>query len=268
MARRGGGQWRARLRLLLAALVAALATLAFGLPALAAVNVSPFDPAGPNAARINDLYTVIFWMAVVVTIVVGGLIVFAALRFRRRDEQEPSQFHSHTALEITWTAVPFAILAVIFVLTAQNMGFINTGPREGMTIKIIASQFSWTFVYPDPRVTSTAPGTDGMVVPVGEDIRLEIVSRDVNHSWWVPRLAGKTDAIPGQTNHAWFRADAPGTYDGQCTEFCGIGHAIMATKVVAKPRAEYDQWYAGKLRAATASPSPAATRTPSPSPSR
>ncbi len=267
MARRGGGLWRARLRLVLAALVAALATVAFGLPALAAINVSPFDPAGPNAARINELYTVIFWTAVAVTIVVGGLILFAAFRFRRRDEQDPSQFHSHTALEITWTAVPFVILAVIFVLTAQNMGFINTGPREGMTIKIIASQFVWTFQYPDARVTTRAPG-EGMVVPVGEDIRLEIVSRDVNHSWWVPRLAGKTDAIPGQTNHAWFRADAAGTYVGQCTEFCGIGHAIMATKVVAMPRAGYDQWYAAKLKAATASPSPAATRTASPSPSR
>ncbi len=247
-------------------MLAVLATLVFGASAVA-VNVSPFDPAGPNAGRINELYTVIFWTAVGVAVVVGGLIVFAAFRFRRRDEQEPVQFHSHAALEITWTVVPFAILAVIFVLTAVNMGFINTGPREGMTIKVIAAQFAWTFQYPDARVTSNAPG-EGMVVPVGEDIRLEIVSRDVAHSWWVPRLAGKTDAIPGQTNHAWFRADAPGTYDGQCTEFCGIGHALMATKVVAKPRAEYDLWYADKLRKATATPSPAPTRTATPSPSR
>jgi cytochrome c oxidase subunit 2 len=245
-----------------------IATLLFGLPALATGprNTDPFDPAGPNAARINDLYTFIFWVAVVVTVVVGGLILYAAFRFRRRDEREPNQFHGHTGLEIAWTLVPLAILAVIFVLTAREMNYINRGPEGSVNVKIIARQFAWEFQYPNaPGVRTSAPGGEGMVVPVGEVIRLEITSLDVNHSWWIPRLAGKTDAIPGQVNHAWLRADAAGTYEGQCTEFCGLNHSGMLGKVVAKPRAEYDRWLAAKKLALLATPTPSATASPKPS---
>lgn len=244
-----------------------IASLLLGLPALAAGprNTNPFDPAGPNAGRINDLYTFIFWVAVVVTVVVGGLILYAAVRFRRRDDQEPKQFHGNTRLEIAWTLVPLAILAVIFVLTAREMTYINRGPEGPLTVKIMARQFAWEFQYTNaPGVRTFAPG-EGMVVPAGEDVRLEIESLDVNHSWWIPRLAGKTDAIPGQVNHAWFRADSAGTYDGQCTEFCGLNHSQMLGKVVAKPRAEYDRWLAAKLQAARATPAPSAAASPRPS---
>jgi cytochrome c oxidase subunit 2 len=244
-----------------------IAALLLGLPALAAGprNTDPFDPAGPNAGRINDLYTFIFWVAVVVTVVVGGLILYAAFRFRRRDDREPKQFHGNTLLEITWTLVPLAILAVIFVLTAREMNYINHGPEGSVSVKVIAHQFDWEFQYPNAPGVRTSARVEGMVVPVGEVIRLEIISLDVNHSWWIPRLAGKTDAIPGQPNHAWFRADAPGTYEGQCTEFCGLGHSVMLGKVVAKPRAEYDRWLAAKIQAARATPTPSATASPSPS---
>ncbi len=250
MANRPGGGLRARLRYVIALSLALAATLAFG-TSTAAVNVSPFDPAGPHAARINDLYTFIFWIAVGVSVVVGGLILYAAFRFRRRDDQEPAQFHSHTALEITWSVVPLVILAVIFVLTAREMNFIKNGPQTGMTIKVIGQRYAWQYDYGSGVKVGTT-----MVVPAGENIRLEIVSVDVNHSFWVPRLAGKTDAIPGQTNYSWFRADAPGIYDGQCTEFCGLNHAAMLARVDARPRAEFDRWLQDKVRQVRATPSP------------
>jgi len=253
MASPPGGLLRPRFGHLIALSFALAASLAFTISA-AAVNVSPLDPAGPNAERINFLYTVIFWTAVVVTVVVGGLIIYAAFRFRRRDDQEPAQFHSHTALEITWSVVPFIILAVLFGLTVVNMPFIRNGPQASMTIKVIGRQYAWQYDYGNGVRVGT------MHVPVGENIRLEIVSTDVNHSFWVPRLAGKTDAIPGQTNYSWFRADAPGVYDGQCTEFCGLNHALMLVKVEATTRAEFDRWMQGKLREVRATASPTPTR--------
>jgi cytochrome c oxidase subunit II len=204
------------------------------------VDVSPLHCAGPGACRIVDLYVLIFWVAMVVMLVVGGLLVYAALRFRRRDEVEPAQVHGNSKLELAWTGAPFLILLVIFLFTFANMDYIRNGPaNKAMTVKVTGQQFAWTFNYPDPKVR-----TDTLYIPVGQPVELQVTSRDVLHAFWVPRLGQEIYAIPGQTNHGWIQASKAGNYFGQCNELCGTGHWIMQLRVVAMPKAQYDAWYA------------------------
>jgi cytochrome c oxidase subunit 2 len=203
------------------------------------VDVSPLHCAGPEACRIVDLYILIFWVAMVVMLVVGGLLVYAALRFRRRDEVEPAQVHGNSRLELAWTAVPFLILFVIFLFTFSNIDYIRNGPpNKAMTVKVTAQQFAWSFNYPDPKVR-----TDTLYIPAGQPIELQVTSRDVLHAFWVPRLGQEIYAIPGQTNHGWIQANQAGNYFGQCNELCGTGHWIMQLRVVVMPKAQYDAWY-------------------------
>jgi len=233
---------RAKPPVLVGALLAALLPL----NASADVSVSPLDCAGPNACRIVFIYQFVFWIAMGVLVVVGGLIVYAALRYRRRDEREPPQVHSYGPLEMAWTVVPFLILIFLFGLSFANMTYLKKGPAEqGMTITVIGEQFAWQFIYPDPKVTAS----ETLRVPEGEVIRLKVTSKDVLHSWWIPRLGGQIYAVPGRDNEGWFQANRTGkavTYLGQCNELCGIGHANMQGKVIAMPRAEFDKWYRDK----------------------
>ena len=231
---------------LLGAALAALVPLS-----ASAASVSPLDCAGPNACRIRFIYTVVFWLGMFVLVVVGGLIVYAAIRFRRRDETEPAQIHGHGPLEVAWTVGPFLILIFLFGLSFANMSYVKDGPQAGMTIKVVGQQFAWQYIYPDGKVMQGDPG-NGLRVPVGEVIKLEVTSKDVLHSYWIPRLAGQTYAIPNQVNHGWFKADKPGTYLGQCNELCGIGHREMQAKVIAMPKAEFDTWYAAEQKARAA----------------
>ncbi len=217
-----------------------------------AASVSPLDCAGPNACRIRFIYSVVFWLGMFVLVVVGGLILYAAIRFRRRDEREPAQIHGHGLLEISRTVGPFLILIFLFGLSFANLSYVKDGPDASMTIKVVGQQFAWQYIYPDGKVRLSDPG-GGLRVPAGEVIKLEVTSKDVLHAYWIPRLAGQTYAIPNQVNHGWFRADKPGTYLGQCNELCGIGHAGMTASVIAMPKAEFDKWYADqKAKAAQA----------------
>lgn len=232
-------------------LAGAVAVAATPLSASAGVDVSPLHCAGPNACRIVDVYTVVFWLAMVVLVVVGGLLVYAAIRFRRRDETEPAQIHGNARLEIAWTVFPLLVLLVIFSLTFANMDYVRNGPSGPITITVIGQQFAWTYKYPNGAVA------DKLTIPAGEVVRLNVTSRDVLHSFWAPRLGGQIYAIPGQVNHGWLQADTPGTYYGQCNELCGINHAEMQVTVVVMSKAGYDRWYAG-LKPATAVFAPAA----------
>ncbi len=210
-----------------------------------AADVSPLDCSGPLACRIVGLYTVVFWVAMFVLVLVGGLIVFAALRFRRKsDADEPAQIHGNARLEVAWTAFPLVILLVLFSLTFTNMDYIRNGPAPSMTIKVTGQQFAWTYLYPDGKVRS-----DTLRIPTGKPIRLEVTSRDVLHSFWSPRLGGQIYALPGQINHGWIQADQAGTYLGQCNELCGIGHWYMFVRVIAMPQNQFDAWYAQAKKA-------------------
>jgi cytochrome c oxidase subunit 2 len=234
-------------RLSLALLAALSAALVFAAVAAAGNGgFAPAPPASPNASRISDAYWFIFAFAAVVFVLVEGALVWFVIRYRHRGrprDAEGPQIHGSTRLELIWTAGPVLILAVIAAFVFYKLPGIKDVPSaragESMTVKIRAQQFYWQFEYPDGQIS-----IDRMVVPVGEVVRLEVTTPDVAHSWWIPRLGGKIDAIPGRTNTTWFKATKPGVYTGQCAEFCGIQHALMRADVAVVSRADYETFLA------------------------
>jgi cytochrome c oxidase subunit 2 len=222
-----------------AALSAAL--LLAGAAAAGNGGFAPQPPASPNASRITDAYWLIFGFTAGVFVLVEGALVWFVIRYRRRGRSrdvEGPQIHGSTRLEMMWTAGPVLILAAIAAFVFYKLPGIKDVPAaragESMTVKVRAQQFYWQFEYPDGQIS-----IDRMVVPVGEVVRLEVTTPDVAHSWWIPSLGGKIDAIPGRTNHTWFKANRIGVHSGQCAEFCGIQHAAMRADVAVVSRAAY-----------------------------
>ena len=210
---------------------------------------STFDAAGPVSKNLLNLFWIIFWIAVVVFVVVVGLLVYSIVRFRERPGQKlPVQVHGNRRLEIAWTIVPALLLAAISVMTVQTLFELRTAPSEDpLRVEVIAHQWWWEVIYPDFNITTA----NEIVVPVSRDVTLKLDSVDVIHSFWVPKLAGKKDVIPNHTNTTWFRADEVGTFLGQCAEFCGIAHALMQIRVVAKTLDEFQEWTDIQRAAAT-----------------
>jgi cytochrome c oxidase subunit II len=213
---------------------------AFAPISAAAVNVSPLDCAGPNACDIVSVYTSIFWIAMAVLVLVGGLIVYAALRFRRRDDREPPQIHGNTRLEIVWTAIPVLILSFLFIRTTLRMDYVRNGPPPQQTIQVTGIQWAWSFKYPNGRTSGSR-----LVIPVGQVVRLQVTSKDVLHSFWVPRLGGQIYAKPGYQNSGWIEASKAGAYFGQCNELCGLAHYAMTLEVDAVSDADYQAFLSG-----------------------
>jgi cytochrome c oxidase subunit 2 len=213
-------------------------------------GVPPAD--SPNAGGIRDLYWVVLAVTGVVFILVEGALILFMVRFRNRGRDrgaEGPQIRGHTRLELIWTAIPVLILAGIISVVFYKLPGIKDVPAAGaagpkMTVQVEGRQFYWRYTYPNGAVS-----INELVVPVQRPIALVITapSFDVIHSWWVPQLAGKMDAIPGKVNHTWFEAQQPGIYQGQCAEFCGIEHALMLTHVRAVPASQYESWVARQL---------------------
>ena len=205
-----------------------------------AVNVSPLSCAGPQACDIVNIYASIFWIAMAVLVVVGGLIVYAALRFRRKDDVEPAQVHGNPRLEVLWTAVPVVIVAFLFIRTTLRIDYVRNGPPPQVTVQVTGIQWAWGFKYSNGKTSFTK-----LMIPVGQVVRLEVTSKDVLHSFWVPRLGGQVYAIPGQTNHGWIEASSPGQYFGQCNELCGLYHYSMTLEVDAVTADQYQAFLSG-----------------------
>ena len=212
---------------------------------------APETPHSPNASRINSSYKLIALFTGLIFVLVEATLIWFIVRYRRRGRPrtlEGPQIHGATRLELIWTAAPVVILAIIAVFVFYELPGIKNVPAakaEGgpLRIKVEAHQFYWQFTYPNGSVS-----IDELQVPVNRTVRVDIHSEDVDHSWWVPELGGKFDAIPGQTTHTWFRAERLGSYPGQCGEFCGVYHAKMTAFVVAETKQEYDSWV-GRLAA-------------------
>ncbi|MEP6976478.1 MAG: cytochrome c oxidase subunit II [Thermoleophilia bacterium] len=223
----------------------ALALLVVGVAAAGNGGIAPPAPASPNADRIRDSYWLILGFTGAVFVLVESALVVVILRFRGRGrprEVEGPQIHGSTRLELTWTAVPVLILAVIAGFVFYKLpGIQNVPPAqagtEQLNIRVVAHQFYWQFEYPNGAIS-----IDELRVPTNRVVTLDIASEDVDHSWWIPEFGGKFDAIPGQTNHTWFKVSRAGTYRGQCGEFCGLYHAAMSARVVATSPAGFTQW--------------------------
>jgi cytochrome c oxidase subunit II len=213
---------------------------------------APATPHSPNAERINDSYKLIALFTGIILILVEASLIVFVVRYRRgrRDRTvEGPQIRGHTRLELIWTAIPVLVLAAIGSYVFYKLPGIKDVPKAGaagerVDVRIDAHQFYWQFTYPNGAVS-----IDELHAPVHKVVRLAIHSRDVDHSWWIPELHGKFDAIPGKTNHTWFRADRAGTYRGQCGEFCGIFHAAMNAHVVVESQAGYERWVTSRAKA-------------------
>jgi cytochrome c oxidase subunit 2 len=222
---------------LLAAVLAVLATA--GAAAAANGGFTPQFAHSPNAARTNSAYYLILGLTSAIFVIVESLLVAFVWKYRSRGrgrEVEGAEVHGHTRLELIWTAVPVVILAVIAGFVFYELPGIDSAPaaNDPINITVEGHQYYWQFDYPNG-----ARSIGALHVPVGEVVNLRIVSADVIHSWWIPELGGKIQAIPGRVNHTWFRADAPGSYRGQCAELCGVFHARMLARVDAESTSAY-----------------------------
>jgi len=207
------------------------------------------DPAGPFAQAPHDLIIPVAWIALAVFILVQGLIIYSVVRFRTRKDDDgslPKQIHGNTRLEIVWTVIPAVILAVIAVPTVQGIFEVMDEPEDAMTIEVIGHRWWFEYYYPDYDIYTA----NEFAIPVDRPVRLEMTAADlarspdlgVIHSFWVPRLAGKQDLVPGQTTFLNIQADEPGRYLGQCAEYCGVSHVNMRIRVEAYEQEEFDAW--------------------------
>lgn len=212
------------------------------LPATAlAAPPSPLDPASPAARSIANLHSITLVIATIVFLIVCGLLVYSLIRFRRKSDNDPEpdqSFHGNTTLEVIWTIIPVGILATLLVLTYQTMRDIDPNRPTQMTVRVIGKQWLWEIQYPDRGIKLT----NEMRVPVNTDIKVEITSQDVIHSFWIPQMGGKKDAVPGYLTSTWFKADRLGSFHGQCAEYCGLGHSQMPINLVVLDQASFDTW--------------------------
>ena len=228
------------------ALVLILASAAaLALAAIAAAGnggLLPPTPQSQNAEGISDLYIVVLVFAAVVFLLVEGALVAFAIRYRRgrrqRTEEGP-QLEGSRRAQIAWTVLPAVALAAITGFVFYELPGIADAPEAGAAgetrIVVEGHQFYWLFRYPNGAVT-----VNEMIAPADTVVHLDVTApeNDVDHSWWVPRLGGKVDAIPGRTNETWFKAPV-GSYVARCAELCGIQHAVMTGEVAVVPRSEY-----------------------------
>jgi len=218
-------------RRLVLALPAAL-TVALAAAAGAAANngLSPVTPESPNADSIRTTYWVILGVTGAIFVLVETTLLLFVFRFRnrrRRRDQEAPQIHGATRLETSFTVVPVLILAGIMAFVFVKLPKIKdvppaTAAGAPLNVRVEGHQYYWLFRYPNG-----ATSVQRMVVPVNRVVTLDVATPDVAHSWWVPALGGKIDAIPGRVNHTWFRARKTGRYEARCAEFCGLEHAHM-----------------------------------------
>jgi cytochrome c oxidase subunit 2 len=228
-------KWTRRGLGLLGALV-----LAFGVSACdKAHRDTTLNPQGPIAQKMQNLFNPVFWIAVLVFVLVEGLIVFAAIKYRRRsDDERPVQVHGNTKLEMTWTILPALTLAVVGFFTVKTVFDISRIPKNAMQINVTGHRWWWEYDYAQYNIKTATV----LHIPSGVPIVLDLTSGDVIHNYWVPALAGKLYAIPGRHNKLVLQASHPGTYFGQCAEYCGLSHANMRLEVIAQPMAEFQAW--------------------------
>ncbi len=215
--------------------------------------------------KVYGLHMLIFWICVVIGIVVFGVMFVSIVQHRKSKGHEAAQFHESTTVEVVWTIIPFLILVGMAIPATKTLIAMEDTSDADVTIKVTGYQWKWQYEYLDegisffsnlstPREQIENAAEKGenyllevdnaLVVPVNKKVRFLLTANDVIHSWWVPDIAVKKDAIPGFINESWTRIREPGTYRGQCTELCGKDHGFMPVVVVALEEAQYLDWVA------------------------
>jgi len=242
------------------ALLAALFVAGCGRPAALAAS-------GPQSGRIAGLWAVVFWLAVVVQVAVVAYLLYALVRGRRAAivpgpvlRPEPAQerrLARGVGAAAVLTALTVVALLIASALTSRALGAL--GSPQALTVEITGHQWWWEIEYWDPVPARRARTANELHIPAGESVLVKLRSLDVIHSFWIPALHGKKDLIPGHPTSLWIQADAPGTYQGQCAEFCGYQHAHMRLLVIAESRPSFDAWLA-RQREPAPEPADDATR--------
>jgi cytochrome c oxidase subunit 2 len=210
------------------------------------------NPRSGVAASEAGLYNIVLVIAAGVFILVEGGLIFTIIKHRRKrgDTSEPEQIEGNTRLEIIWTAIPVVLVITLFILTLNTMKAVAApSPSKGdLNVVVIGHRWWWEFDYPDLGIKTA----DELHIPAGVTVQITLRSVDVIHSFWIPQLTGKTDVIPGQTNHTWLNIPDIGTYSGQCSEFCGIEHANMRFNVIVQTAADFQTWTSAQQQPAQA----------------
>ena len=245
--------------------IAALAGLALGFSAPAHAGWAVNMPEGvtPISREVYSLHMLIFWICVIIGVVVFGAILVSILRHRKSKGAVAAQFHESTTVEIIWTIVPFIILVGMAIPAAGVLIKMEDSGEADLTVKVTGYQWMWHYEYvgedvafyskldtPREAILNRREKDEDyilavdnrLVVPVGRKIRFQHTSEDVIHSWWVPDLSVKKDAIPGYVNTNWALIEEPGVYRGKCAELCGRGHGFMPVVVEAVPPEEFQAW--------------------------
>src|ERR1700690_39592 len=209
---------------------------------------SIFSPASTPADSIFHLSLLVLTVTGLIFLVVFCLIVYAIVNFRRRggeDGREPPQVYGSNQVEIAWTVIPVLIVLVLFLATARVIHSIQDAPepRESIKVTVIGHQFWWEFHYPQLGIVTA----NELHVPVSDPLHptptfFTLMSADTDHSFWVPRLAGKTDLIPNRVNQMWIDPHESGLYLGQCAQYCGVEHALMLLRVYVDSQEQFDKW--------------------------
>lgn len=207
---------------------------------------APVAPASPNAEDIRQNWWFISVFVIAIFVLVEALLITFLVRYRRRRrprDLDGVQIHGSSKLELSWTIGPVVVLFVIATFVLVKLPGISDVPSstaaDSLRVKVTGQQYFWQYEYPNGVITAAS-----LRAPAGRVVELDVTAPewDVIHSWWIPALGGKIDAIPGRVNHTWFRADRPGVYNGQCSELCGLNHALMLASVEVMPASEFDAW--------------------------
>ncbi|MFM7337561.1 MAG: cytochrome c oxidase subunit II, partial [Actinomycetota bacterium] len=208
-----------------------------------------WQPKGPNSKLIDDLQQPVFAVAGVIGLIVAAAVTYTIIKYRDRGQPIPEQTHGKPALEITLTIIPALILAVVAVFTFGAIFKLAKTDDTEMIINVTGQQWWWEYDYPvqnEYGITKPIITSGQLVMPVGTKVLLRETSRDVIHSYWIPALNGKRDAVPGRVHTLRLEADEPGIYAGQCTEFCGLSHANMRMEAVALSKEDFAKWVANQ----------------------
>jgi len=229
-------------------------------------GASIFAPAGAPADAIQTLSLFVLAITGIIFVIVGGLMVYCLIRYRRRsddDGREPPQVYGSNPVELAWTVVPIIIVFVLTTTAIRSTYEIQAAPPppDSLQVRVVGHQWWWEFQYPALGVITA----NELHIPVSDPAHptptyLTLESADVAHSFWVPRLAGKTDVIPNRRNIMWLAPAQSGTYVGQCAEFCGTQHAKMLLRVVVHPADDFARWVQAQRQPAARNPGAEAGR--------
>jgi cytochrome c oxidase subunit II len=241
---------RARLGLFLAIGLALLATACEETPQTA------FNPRSDYAIEGLSLFQLTIYMGVAIGVIVEAVLIFAAVRYRRRlGDRLPPQIHGNTMIEVLWTSGPVVAVAyILFVTLPVIFSTQAPAPQDSMLVRVIGHQFWWEFQYPDASVVTA----NELHLPIDRTANLELLSNDVIHSFWVPALGGKRDALPSHTNFIWMKPDSLGEFPGQCYQLCGYSHGNMRERAIIETQAAFDSWIAAQQQPAVTPPADSA----------